>query len=344
MKKILKAVTIVVCSLLAAVLLVGAFIFYAPEIFETHDNTPVEGSQTWMEDLSDDLCISAVNMPGAHDAGADYAMLSWFSKCQCADIVQLLKDGIRYIDVRLRVEGDELVFCHGFCDCYTGSWPFGKALSFGDFVASCYTFLETHPSEFLVFNVKKEAGDESIEEFQTLLNAYVTARPDKWYLSGSTLPSVGEARGQIILLRRFEDRLGLNDRAGLYVEWNDQGNRDNQDQNWAQTDLNLHDEDGDAVIVFVQDRYKYNTAEKWPAFMAGIEKRPTPEGVGDCSFLLINFLSTNGNVTFGHPYQYAKDLNKSFLSLPEDAGINGWVILDFCDAVLAHKVWSTNFN
>ena len=62
--------------------------------------------------------------------------------------------------------------------------------------------------------------------------------------------------------------------------------------------------------------------------------------VGEEAF--INFLSTNGTPSYGHPYKYAQVLNKRLIN--SDIKLNGWVIVDFCSEKLAYRIYSENFR
>ena len=83
----------------------------------------------------------------------------------------------------------------------------------------------------------------------------------------------------------------------------------------------------------VQDRYKYAVEEKWTAFTA----KPSKD-----TDVTLSFLSTAGNWIVGHPFAYAKDLNKKLLALPKEELPRGWVLVDFGNAELAKHIIEAN--
>jgi hypothetical protein len=94
-----------------------------------------------------------------------------------------------------------------------------------------------------------------------------------------------------------------------------------------------------AYTLIVQDRYKYSTKDKWAAFEAGLKLESQDENV-----LKLHFLSTNGTPKFGHPYAYAKVLNKNLLSEDLSNAAAPWIITDFSTAGMAKLIYDINFK
>ncbi len=328
--RIVKAVCL---SLLCLIVLAVAYLFLAP-LTERYQARPADGSADWMSRLDDSLLLNEIAIPGTHDSGTQYVQLAYFSKCQASDIRTQLDDGFRYLDVRLGVSGEDgdarALFYHGFCRCRTGLLPWAPALDLETVLKDCYSFLEDHPSETVLFTVKQEQGNDTAL-LQALLDQAARKDPDKWLLT-DRIPALGEARGRLVLLRRYDDAAGLGDRAGIYLNWADQGGRDD-------TSLHVSWEALPAGTLVVQDRYKYETAEKWIAFTAGLR-----EGTDDPEEIRLHFLSTNGSPKFGHPFAYAKTLNLFLEAEDLSAFPSSWIIVDFSDAELAMTVYGLNFR
>ena len=315
-------------ALLALLLCAAAFFLLVP-LTEHTDSTPVPGSADWMSRLDDGLPLSAVNLPGTHDSATQYVQLAWFSKCQGKDIGGQLEAGYRYLDIRLGADGDRLQLMHGFTKCKTSA--FGGTLYLDEALAQCYDFLDAHPTEAVIFAVKQEHGDESVAAFENLLDAYVQASPAHWLLT-DTIPTLGEARGKLVLMRRYEDEAGLGTAAGIPLLWPNQNGHED-------TSLNTVVADNGSYCLWVQDRYEYDTEDKWAAFVAGIEQNGAEPGD-----IALHFLSTKGTAAYGHPYGFAKELNAQLLDreLPAGAFI-GWIAVDFASAPLAAHIYETNF-
>ena len=313
-----------------ALLLIAALCFFVIPLTENARNTPVPGSADWMAALPDETPLCDIVLPGTHDSATQYVQLAFFSKCQSLSIAQQLEAGFRYLDIRLgdtEKGGDYPRLMHGFTNCKTGI--FGGTLTLDAVLADCYAFLAQHPTETVIFAVKHEHGDTATADFQRTLQGFTAAREANWLLT-DTLPTLGEARGKLVLLRRWEDEAGLGGESGVPFLWKDQRERED-------TSLAAAEEPQGAFTLFVQDRFKYDADEKWNAFLTGMEAEPTD---GD---VLLSFLSTNGSSAYGHPWKYAKALNPRLMAL-NDEMLKGWVIVDFATAQLAEKIYSTNFE
>ncbi|MBQ6372075.1 MAG: hypothetical protein IJJ22_03005 [Oscillospiraceae bacterium] len=221
MKKLWKILrTIIIVLLIFVVVLAGGLEIY-PMIADTAtSDRPVVPSADWMAALDDRLLLSDISIPGAHDAAANETQLRLITKCQGRSIDELLLDGFRYLDVRLGAEKKDgrvdLTFYHGFLHCLKGVFPWAGHLSFGDSAADCADFLRRHPTETILFVVKQEHGSESVAEFERLLDDLINGSDtsDLWLLTDS-IPTLGEARGKIVLFRRYHDDAGLGSRSGI---------------------------------------------------------------------------------------------------------------------------------
>lgn len=327
-KKGVRFLLMVLGSILAVMLLAVAVLVTIP-LIEKVDTTPVAGSADWMARLPDDAPLGELSIPGTHDAGTQYAQLGFFSKCQARSVGQQLEDGFRYLDIRLAVSGDGLGLCHGFCKCQTDAAPWSGQLMLEDVLEDCYAFLAAHPTEAVIFAVKQEYGEERMAEFQRALDRYIQADAKYWYL-GSELPSLGEARGRLVLLRRYDDEAGLDVNAGIPLIWPNQNGFDDPTKAFSTEGCSVG-----GLPLAVQDRYEYNEEEKWAAFCAEAD---------DPDAVVLRFLSTKGLMTFGHPYRYAKELNPRLLALCEGQETSlGWTVIDFGNARLASAIYEQNF-
>ena len=335
MKKVLRGIARCL-GILAAVIVLLALTLSLLALTETVDRAAVEGSADWMARLPDEMLLSEIVLPGSHDSATRFVQLAFFSKCQALSISEQLEAGCRYLDIRLGVDGHNgvLQLMHGFTRCKTGAWPvpMSDPLLLDFVLEDCYAFLTAHPTETVVFAVKQEHGEESAAEFQRMLDACVGEHPEFWLLTDS-IPSLSDARGKLVLMRRYEDEAGLGASAGIPLIWEDQRGSENPSLHTV-----MHDQG--SYRLWVQDRFEYNTAEKWTAFCDGMEAARAGIAAEDVPGAALNFLSTKGSFTYGHPWHFAKSLNRNLETL---APLSGWVILDFFDARHAKLVYEQNF-
>lgn len=319
---------------LLAALLVALGAFTVIPLTERGDRSAADGSADWMAALDDSKRLNELALPGSHDSATQYVQLAFFSKCQALSVGEQLEAGCRYLDIRLGLDGRSGSFqlMHGFTRCKPSALGF-DALYLDDMLRECYAFLAAHPTETVVFAVKQEHGDESVEEFERALDAYLLEHPDYWLLT-DTIPTLGEARGKLVLMRRYEDAASLGARAGIPLLWEDQ-------KGCEDTALNTVSADQGSYVLWVQDRFEYDVADKWAAFCEGMV---TARGAIDASpkdGLAIHFLSTKGTGTYGHPWYYARLLDPQLVTLGKP---DGWIVMDFLSARLAEYVYLTNFR
>ena len=273
MKKALRMIGRVLAGALA-LLLCLLLVLVAVPMTETGDKTEIPGSADWMADLSDDKRLCELVLPGTHDSGTQFVQLAFFSKCQARSIGQQLEAGFRYLDIRLgEDESGELQLMHGFTRCKTGALT-KSSLKLDDVLAECCDFLDAHPTETVVFAVKQEHGDERVAEFQALLNTYTDRDRAMWILSGE-MPTLDEARGKLVLFRRYADEGSYGPESGLPLLWEDQGGT----ENFA---LNTVSSDNGAYTLWVQDRFEYDAAHKWTAFLGGMRTAPGSSPAAAC--------------------------------------------------------------
>ena len=327
-KKKIKLYVSVVIAILLFLILSTLFLF---PYLERVSVRLTETSADWMKELDDDILLDAVSLPGTHDSATAYVQLPYFMRCQSLTVGEQLESGFRYLDVRLNEENGKLYFYHSFAKCKTGIVPWADALELEMVLQQVYAFLTNHPSETVLFVVKQEASGD-IAVFQKVLLAYIEKNPEMWLLTDQ-VPTVGEARGKLVLFRRYADKAGLKEQSGIALNWNDQGGEELQ-TNYLRKELR------DGVTFYVQDRYNYTVAEKKKGMEAALLQAKELAASGG---IRIHFASTAGPNNLHHPYKIAKQMNQWFQNKNFDGTI-GWVIFDHGDAVLAESVYRLNFS
>ncbi|MGW1654896.1 phosphatidylinositol-specific phospholipase C [Streptomyces atratus] len=150
----------------------------------------VLATQDWMGAIPDATALQRLTIPGSHDSGARYG--GPWTECQNTTIAEQLNSGLRFLDVRCRVTGDSFAIHHG------ASY---QNLMFGDVLGACWDFLAAHPTETVLMRVKQEYSEESDATFRAIFDDYLDGRG--WrplFRIDPALPSLGEARGKVVLL------------------------------------------------------------------------------------------------------------------------------------------------
>ncbi|SEP86863.1 phosphatidylinositol-specific phospholipase C domain-containing protein [Neolewinella agarilytica] len=156
-----------------------------------------DNRSNWMAKLKDDLSIKDITIPGTHDSGADYGCpdpaFNKYGKCQDWSIDKQLKQGVRYLDIRLNIEDGKLQNYHGRCD---------QREDFGSILKTITSFLAANPSEGILMRVKREDDEES--GYKDRWDQYVAANASYFY-KGTSIPTVAQLRGKIMVLDNVGD-------------------------------------------------------------------------------------------------------------------------------------------
>src|SRR5262245_11026770 len=153
----------------------------------------------WMSYINPGAYLSDLTIPGTHDS-ATYGMsgevgYSWY-KTQNENITQQLNRGVRYLDLRCKDDGHWGAHCLAMvhADQWCGMW-------LDEILSQVYTFLNNNPSETVIVVIKEEGSNSDRIFANKLLYEYIW-KSTKWFLE-NRIPTLGEVRGNIVLLRRF---------------------------------------------------------------------------------------------------------------------------------------------
>lgn len=201
---------------------------------------------SWMRSLKDDTPLSALSIPGTHNSPTCHRALPSV-RCQATSPPEQLDNGVRFFDIRVQPEvpsdptKDGLILVHGvFPISLTGN----KYLR--DLLKEVYTFLDRNPSETVIISLKREGtGDATDAQLSRIFKDHYAGDPNRWF-TAPRIPYLGEARGKIVLIRRF----GLDDT--LKHEWGGAGWGIDA-ETWADNTPNATCPSGD---ICVQDFYE----------------------------------------------------------------------------------------
>jgi 1-phosphatidylinositol phosphodiesterase len=158
---------------------------------------------SWMSKLPSHLPISALSIPGTHNSPTYHKALPSV-RCQAVGVKFQLENGVRFLDIRVQPEShddvskDGLVLVHSaFPVALTGS------RYFRDLVATVFAFLDANPTETVIVSVKREGiGKATDQHLSKVLHEHY-ANDDRRWFTENRIPTLGEVRSKIVLLRRF---------------------------------------------------------------------------------------------------------------------------------------------
>ncbi|GHJ32063.1 MULTISPECIES: phosphatidylinositol-specific phospholipase C [Streptomyces] len=231
-------------------------------------------AQDWLSAIADSTPVQRLTLPGTHNSGARFG--GPWTECQNTTVADQLASGIRFLDVRCRAFDNAFPIHHG---------AFYQHLNFDDVLGACRSFLSAHPSETVLMRVKQEYSEESAAEFRRIFDSYLD---DKGWRSlfrlDSTLPTLGQARGRVVLLADSDNMPGVR-----Y---------------------------GDGALFDIQDDYMTEPIGKYPKIEAQFRKAAAQPGK-----LFVNYVSTAALLP---PRSNADRLNPRVTSFLEGAEAQGW--------------------
>lgn len=334
----------------------------------------------WMKYVDDNKFLDELSIPGTHDSGTcsvdnDTEPQSSQVKCQQDYIPTQLLEGIRYFDIRLG-KGNDPGICHG--DFYLFKKD-GYYLHLSDVIGYFKTFLSENPREALIM-LASRGNDEATDESVTTAFAKVLDDNPKLFYTSSRVPTLGEVRGKIVLLRRF----GLDGDSvsghtwGLdLTEWDNKiaAHTDSssmclvQDAQGFEAAGETGDKEPYCTKVYAQDKYKLTGTDKL-SWVDNALKETTgrtrnevdvEDDNGAKEKVLercwsINYTSCTGLSHGGNPFTSARVVNEHLYKSPyiNPSGIEdtksdylkhiGIIASDFVDAALARSIYQRNYD
>lgn len=334
----------------------------------------------WMKYVDDNKFLDELSIPGTHDSGTcsvdnDTEPQSSQVKCQQDYIPTQLLEGIRYFDIRLG-KGNDPGICHG--DFYLFKKD-GYYLHLSDVIGYFKTFLSENPREVLIMLASRGNDEATDDSVTTAFAKVMDDKPDLFYTS-SHVPTLGEVRGKIVLLRRF--RLAGNSASGHtwgldLTEWDDKikAHSDSttmclvQDARGFEAAGETGDKEPYCTKVYAQDKYKLTGTDKLSWVDNALKEttgrtRNKVDVVDDDGAKVqvqercwsINYTSCTGLSHGGNHFTSARVVNEHLYKSPyinpggtEETKSDylkhiGIIASDFVDAALARSIYQRNYD
>lgn len=302
----------------------------------------------WMAGIPDEALLSSINIPATHDTGTagvveDLVPSVSITSCQNLYYDEQLNMGARSFDIRANATKDDasaadVKIVHGgeLWQCQEKN---GSDLTLQSILNTSLGFLEKHKSETVILTVKPDAG--STIGLEHAVAEFIEKNKDKVY-SGGDIPSMKEARGKIIFLRRFnltknydssvERAMGFN-----LTNWDDIKYKDYKYAYKLYDDGKNH--------VYIQDAYNTYGSEKWPYILETM-KQTTGQDTShpiEYNSWVFNYTSCSR----GAPLGLTQEINPRLFKDEDNCIDNrflGTVMLNFIDEPMSRLIYETNSN
>ena len=198
-----KTIGRLAAAAVSAVMIASSLSFGASaQTFDTKYGTKEIESSSWMSALPDDIKISDMSIPGAHDASTRNVIIGMghFAQTQYFYINELLEIGVRYFDLRVCCDDNGVLYmCHGKVNCYNCA---DCRMTLGDALADMRNFLRDHPSETILLQVKCDRYDNNAQNETWNFLKDMADGGELYY--GDHVPTLGEVRGKMYLFSRLD--------------------------------------------------------------------------------------------------------------------------------------------
>lgn len=157
-----------------------------PTINYTPNQVDLNSLEQWMSGLNDNIYISQMSLPGAHDAAAK-GILS--GNCQDKDIAGLWDAGVRVFDLRPTDSGNDCTINHGILS--TG-------VTLREALEAITGRLSANGTEFAIILMRKESGGDTwASKVSTVINSF-----SSYVMPFSPNLRLGDVRGKVLILSR----------------------------------------------------------------------------------------------------------------------------------------------
>lgn len=342
----------------------------------------------WMSGLPDYLPVTDISIPGTHDSGTacmdKNALIRIFALCQGRMIGEwdykrgekdyhdpgMLNIGIRHFDLRLTESSGQIVLVHNYQSyvCMlpdktdeSGAYERGEPLTLNQVWKWYSDFLKKHPSEFLIVEIKREDEDAPAghgeKADKAILNYLrdIAEEDDSLIWAGDHVPTLGEARGKVIIISHlgYDQSMYRLPGTGKYwairMSWN-QGDTGAKKAARYMEDNALFNSWN--TELWVQNRWEsVKVDEKWTyvqnTLKQGTDLQENAWKNGKTVWL-INYASANNPWSVTPPFEYADKINAGirradWLGEGKNA-FTGIVALDFCNDANPKQIWKTNYH
>ena len=302
----------------------------------------------WMSGIPDDALLSSVNIPATHDTGTagvveDAIPGLSITSCQNLYYDEQLNMGARSFDIRGNATKDnasaaDVKIVHGG-ELWQCQEKDGSDLTLQSILNTSLGFLEKHKSETVILTVKPDAG--STIGLEHAVAEFIKSNEEKVYCGGD-IPSMKEARGKIVFLRRFnltQNYEGWVERAMGFnlTNWDDIKYKDYKYAYKLYDDGKNH--------VYIQDAYNTYGSEKW-AYISGTMKQTTGQDTShpiEYNSWVINYTSCAQGTPLGLTREINPRLFKDEANCIDNRFL-GTVMLNFIDEPMSRLIYETNSN
>jgi len=157
-------------------------------------SSPSRHHLDWMKDIPDNTRLSQMTIPGTHDSCSLFGICC--ARTQTWTLVEQMRAGLRFFDIRLRRIDNTLRAYHGFVD---------QKETFDHILIYAFDFLDKNPTETIIMEIISEYDPKnSTKSFRELYEDDTKTYNDKIASYNNKDITLGEIRGKLLVVKVFE--------------------------------------------------------------------------------------------------------------------------------------------
>ena len=164
----------------------------------------------WMASLPDSAYICRLSIPGTHDSGTAGVRfpMKHYARTQTMDLAEQWDAGIRFFDLRPKLEDGKLKIYHGPSNCH---------ITFVEALLVLKQKIEKNPTEFCVVMTNSAGGGhESVDMTMDVINSVI---PSRMLASFSPDMTVADVRGRVLFIHRNTPSKGKDYPGTAVMGW-----------------------------------------------------------------------------------------------------------------------------
>ena len=164
----------------------------------------------WMASLPDTVPVCRLSIPGTHDSGTSGVRfpMRHYARTQTMDLTKQWDAGIRFFDLRPKLEDGKVLIYHGPADCHLG---------FEEALLTIRAKLEQHPTEFCIIMTNSAGGGQTaVDMTMDIINSLF---PSGMLASFTARMTVADIRGRVLFIHRNSPSSGMDYPGTVTAGW-----------------------------------------------------------------------------------------------------------------------------
>ncbi len=175
------------------------------------NNAQAQAAHTgWMASLPDTVQVCRLSIPGTHDSGTSGVRfpMRHYARTQTMDLSEQWDAGIRFFDLRPRLDGGELKIYHGPASCH---------LTLADALSILMSKVEQNPTEFCIVMTNSAGGGQAaVDGTMELIRSVI---PAVMLADFKADMRVSDIRGRILFMHRNAPSTGVDAPGAVILGW-----------------------------------------------------------------------------------------------------------------------------